>query len=223
LWSLSRLSIEQNSDGDSMLPRRTAIPWNSSGPSGCLTQCRNRRSFAECKRRACHRDRSGRTPADLGISHDREHVMLKFVPHDRQRHWAFPSPGQVGLSRIALVVARRSRHNPSDERMVWAQLGPNAPSAAARRDVFWPPSSGRTLRQGRVTRSADLGVKGSQIQISPARQHDGELSRRIRPAFIRPPGHPRQASVPAVSPRPVGRAPRSSCVFRTGAPAGSAG
>jgi hypothetical protein len=27
----------------------------------------------------------------------------------------------------------------------------------------------RTLRQGRVTRSADLGVKGSRVQISPAR------------------------------------------------------
>ena len=57
----------------------------------------------------------------------------------------------------------------------------------------------RTPARGRYAQRPtwpDLGVKGSQIQISPARKHDGELSRRIRPAFIRPPGHPRQALVP---------------------------
>ena len=37
-----------------------------------------------------------------------------------------------------------------------------------------------------------LGVKGSRVQISPARQVDIGLSHLIRAAFIRPPAHPRQ-------------------------------
>jgi hypothetical protein len=49
--------------------------------------------------------------------------------------------------------------------MVWAQLGPNAPRAAARRGVFWPPSSAPHAQSGRVTRSADLGVKGLSSSI----------------------------------------------------------
>ena len=39
-----------------------------------------------------------------------------------------------------------------------------------------------------------LGVKGSRVQISPARPNIGGLSRPIRAAFIRRPAHPRQAS-----------------------------
>ena len=31
-----------------------------------------------------------------------------------------------------------------------------------------------------------MGVKGSRVQISPAPHHDGEWSRLIRAAFIRP-------------------------------------
>jgi hypothetical protein len=67
------------------------------------------------------------------------------------------------------VVARRSRHNPSES----AWFGPNlGPTHRARRHA--ETFSGRlhrprTLSHGRVTRSADLGVKGSRVQISPAR------------------------------------------------------
>jgi hypothetical protein len=42
----------------------------------------------------------------------------------------------------------------------------------------------------------DLGVKGSRVQISPARQVNVGLSHLIRAAFIQPPAHPRQASAP---------------------------
>jgi hypothetical protein len=78
------------------------------------------------------------------------------------------------------------------------QLGPNwaqrVQCAITWRSHPAAPVIDRTLRSGRHNEAADLGVKGTQIQISPARQHDGGLSRRIRPAFIRPPGHPRQSS-----------------------------
>ena len=44
------------------------------------------------------------------------------------------------------------------------------------------------------------GVKGSRVQISLARPDDGGLSRLIRAAFIRRPGHPRQPQCRGVRP-----------------------
>ena len=47
-------------------------------------------------------------------------------------------------------------------------------------------------------------IWGSRGRRFKSRQPDNTMANcHAEPAFIRPPGHPRQASVPAVSPRPV--------------------
>jgi hypothetical protein len=53
--------------------------------------------------------------------------------------------------------------------MVWAQLRPNARRAAARRYVFWPPPSAPHAHSGPRHEARQSGVKGSRVQISPAR------------------------------------------------------
>jgi hypothetical protein len=54
----------------------------------------------------------------------------------------------------------------------------------------------RTVVHARQPCRPDLGVKGSRVQISPARQVNVGLSHLIRAAFIRPPAHPRLVSAP---------------------------
>ena len=78
--------------------------------------------------------------------------------------------------------ARRTSQTPTAPTSIGPQphrrphgLGPtwaHAPSAAARQDVSGRLHRARTLSRGRVTRAADLGVKGSRVQISPARQSE---------------------------------------------------
>jgi len=87
-------------------------------------------------------------------------------------------------------------HWKESERRTWAQCGPNARDWPSRNACMRSGGCYIHARGRRTDRSRRSGGQGVQIQISPARQDDGGLSRRIIPAFSRSPGHPRQASVP---------------------------
>ena len=71
--------------------------------------------------------------------------------------------------------------------------GPRRPHSAHLNDQ---PSSPANSGSRATTVQPDLRVKGSRVQISPARQVNVGLSHLIRAAFIRPPAHPRLASAP---------------------------
>jgi hypothetical protein len=91
------------------------------------------------------------------------------------------------------VVARRSRHNPSES----AWFGPNAPRAAARQDVFWPPSSAPHAQSGprnEVRRSGGQGVAGSN-PVSPTKH--STLNDLVGVGFTNygPPGQKRSPSI----------------------------
>jgi hypothetical protein len=91
------------------------------------------------------------------------------------------------------VVARRSRHNPSES----AWFGPNAPRAAARQDVFWPPSSAphaQSWPRNEVRRSGGQGVAGSN-PVSPTKH--STLNDLVGVGFTNygPPGQKRSPSI----------------------------
>jgi hypothetical protein len=111
--------------------------------SGPVSVCR------ACLVRCSHRSPSSNSPVQI--------IVAVSITSAGAITGSAPQP-----CRSARAIASRQRR--------WAQLGPNAPSAAARRDVSGRLHRARKLRQGRVTRAADLGVKGSRVQISPARQ-----------------------------------------------------
>jgi hypothetical protein len=69
------------------------------------------------------------------------------------------------------VVARRSRHNPSESAWFGPNLGPTHRARRHAETFSGRLHRSRTLSHGRVTRSADLGVKGSRVQSRQPDRH----------------------------------------------------